>query len=263
MLSILILIISLLVGYGLYSGFVYLSLRKIGKVDLKLFSGPVSLMFVIQSILGWFLSLPIGLYIVHKKFKLSWGVSAKVIFASAIPSIVISILGVLIVHNFVFHAFHAVGASMSPNIKPADYLIISRSDYTKTLIEKIFNKDAKYIPDRGQVVVFRYPRDTSKIFIKRVVGLPGDHVVIKSGVVTIFNESVPAGFNPDSSYEKSGTMTLIDIDQTVANGSVFVIGDNRNPGASYDSREWGQLDTSYIIGNVAMRLLPIDNAKLF
>lgn len=184
------------------------------------------------------------------------------LFAAAFSWIVFPILIVLVLHNFVFQAYHVVGTSMSSTLQPSDYLIISKVGYSKALVERQFKKDIKYIPARGQIIVFHYPRDPTEVFVKRVVGLPGDHIVIKDGKVTIFNKNKPNGFNPDSSYEKSETQTLIDTDDTVAAGSVFVMGDNRTPGGSYDSREWGQLESSYIIGNAVLRLLPLDQAKV-
>ena len=115
---------------------------------------------------------------------------------------------------------------------------------------------------RGQIIVFHFPKDTSRVFVKRVVGLPGDRVVVKNGTVTIFNSGHKDGFNPDKTYETSDTTTLIDTDEVVQAGNVFVMGDNRSPNGSYDSREWGELPSSYIIGNAVLRLLPLDQAKV-
>jgi signal peptidase I len=93
--------------------------------------------------------------------------------------------------------------------------------------------------------------------------LPGDRVVIKDGTVTVYNQQSPGGFNPDSGYEPKGALTILDTDVVVQPGNYFVIGDNRNPGASFDSREWGQLPSSYVIGVVKYRLLPLDSARSF
>jgi len=170
---------------------------------------------------------------------------------------------VLILHNFVFQAFHVLGTSMVPTLHDTDYLIISKLGYTQTLLERTFgNKTALYLPSRGQIIVFHYPKDPTKVFVKRVVGEPGDHIVIKNGTVTIYNKQHPNGFNPDASYEKSDTQTLIDTDEVVQPGNLFVMGDNRTPGGSYDSREWGELPSSYIIGNAVLRLLPLDQVRI-
>jgi signal peptidase I len=169
---------------------------------------------------------------------------------------------VLILHNFVFQAYHVLGTSMVPTLHETDYLIISKLGYTGALIERTLGQNKQYIPQRGQIIVFRYPKDPTKVFVKRVVGLPGDRIQIKNGTVTIFNKAHPAGFNPDINYESKDTATLIDTDETVAPGNLFVMGDNRTPGGSYDSREWGELPSSYIIGNAVLRLLPLDQVKI-
>jgi signal peptidase I len=117
-------------------------------------------------------------------------------------------------------------------------------------------QNKQYIPARGEIIVFRYPKDPTKVFVKRVIGLPGDRIVIKNGSVTVFNKANPNGFNPDTKYEKSDTTTLIDTDEVVQAGNLFVMGDNRTPSGSYDSREWGELPSSYIIGHAVLRLAP-------
>jgi signal peptidase I len=175
--------------------------------------------------------------------------------------IIFPVAVVLILHNFVFQAYHVLGTSMVPSLHETDYLIISKVGYTQALIERMFHKDAQYIPSRGEIIVFRYPKDPSKVFVKRVVGLPGDRIVIKNGTVTIFNKANPNGFNPDTKYEKADTTTLIDTDEIVQDGNLFVMGDNRTPSGSYDSREWGELPSSYIIGHAVLRLLPLDQVK--
>jgi signal peptidase I len=185
------------------------------------------------------------------------------VFAAVFSWIIFPIAVVLILHNFVFQAYHVLGTSMVPTLHNTDYLIVSKLGYTENEIAHIFGHNSDYIPKRGEIIVFHYPKDPTKIFVKRVVGLPGDHIVIKNGTVTIYNTAHPNGFNPDVKYEAAGTQTLIDTDLVVQPGELFVMGDNRTPGGSFDSREWGELPSSYIIGNVVMRLLPLDQVKLF
>ncbi|HVQ43363.1 MAG TPA: signal peptidase I [Candidatus Saccharimonadia bacterium] len=184
------------------------------------------------------------------------------VFGAIFSWIIFPIAVVLILHNFVFQAYHVIGTSMVPTLHDADYLIVSKVGYTQALVERIFGQDKKYIPARGEVVVFRFPKDTSRVFVKRVVGLPGDRVVVKNGTVTVYNAAHSDGFNPDATYEAKDTPTLIDTDETVQPGNIFVMGDNRTPNGSYDSREWGELPSSYIIGNAVLRLLPLDQVKI-
>jgi signal peptidase I len=184
------------------------------------------------------------------------------IFGAIFSWIIFPVAVVLILHNFVFQAYHVIGTSMVPNLRDADYLIISKVGNTQAMIERTFGQDRKYIPPRGQIVVFKFPKDTSRVFVKRVIGIPGDRVVVKNGVVTVYNADHKDGFNPDANYETKETTTLIDTDEVVQPGNVFVMGDNRSPNGSYDSREWGELPSSYIIGNAVLRLLPLDQAKV-
>lgn len=187
-----------------------------------------------------------------------FGAGAAVLFSWVVFPVAV----VLILHYFVFQAYHVLGTSMVSTLHESDYLIISKVGYTTAMIERVFGKDHLYIPGRGEIIVFHYPKDPTKIFVKRVVGLPGDRVVIKNGQVNVFNKSSPNGFNPDTKYEAADTTTLIDTDETIQSGNVFVLGDNRSPGGSYDSREWGELPSSYIIGNAVLRLLPLDQVKI-
>ncbi len=183
------------------------------------------------------------------------------VFGAIFSWIIFPIGVVLILHNFVFQAYHVIGTSMVPNLHDADYLIISKVGNTQAALGRAFGQDAKYLPPRGQIIVFHFPKDVSRVFVKRVVGLPGDRVVVKNGTVSIYNAQHKDGFNPDKTYETAATTTLIDTDEVVQPGNVFVMGDNRSPNGSYDSREWGELPSSYIIGNAVLRLLPLDQAK--
>ncbi len=155
-----------------------------------------------------------------------------------------------------------VGTSMVSTLHDTDYLIISKLGYTQSLIERTLGQDKKYIPSRGQIIVFKFPKDTSRVFVKRVIGLPGDRVVVKNGTVTVYNPQHPNGFNPDTNYESKDTVTLIDTDEVVQSGNVFVMGDNRTPNGSYDSREWGEVPSADIIGDAVLRLLPLDQVKV-
>lgn len=169
---------------------------------------------------------------------------------------------VLILHFFVFQAFKVVGHSMDPTLSDDDYLIISKLDLTGGRIKSLFGSGS-YVPGRGEIIVFRFPRDQSLVFVKRVIGLPGDHVVVKDGQIRIYNQTHPQGFNPDSDHKTSGSVTSGSVDEVVPKGSVFVVGDNRTPNGSYDSRDWGLLSTNNIIGEAVFRLLPVNSPKFF
>ena len=183
----------------------------------------------------------------------------KVIFWGFINWVAAPLLIVFILHNFVFQAYHVDGSSMTPTLHTADYMIISKVENT---LAKLTGKS--YIPRRHQVVVFNYPQDPSLIFIKRVTALPGERVVVKNGTITVYNTEHPDGFSPDDdSFERSATYTEGDVDEVVPEGNIFVVGDNRLPSGSYDSREWGMLPSKDIIGNSVIRLLPLDGFRFF
>ena len=126
-----------------------------------------------------------------------------------------------------------------------------------------------YIPNRGDVIVFNakhlqnFDQDPNKQLIKRVIGLPGDRVVVSNGVLTVYNKQHPNGFRPDATlpYGKVIGDTEVDVDTVVPKDSVFVCGDNR--GDSYDSRYFGPVNTKDIVGKLAMRVLPLNKAKRF
>lgn len=148
---------------------------------------------------------------------------------------------------FVAEPFIVSGASMEPTFDTGEYLVVDRLSY--------HFED----PQRGEVIIFRYPKDPSKYFIKRIVGLPGETVDITDGQVTIKNKSYPQGFELDQSYirfprEDSGEMTL-------GADEYFVMGDNR--AASSDSRAWGALPRDNIIGRAFLRLFPLPKADVF
>lgn len=187
-----------------------------------------------------------------------WRQTLKTVGSHWLTSWVVVLALIVGMHYFVFSAYHVVGSSMVNTLHDGDYLIVSRLGHTAA---GIANHD--YIPGRGEIVVFHYPKQPTLDFVKRVVALPGERVVVRNCEVTVYNTEHPSGFNPDTNYELSGTCTEGDIDETVPAGNVYVLGDNRTPGGSSDSREWGFLPSQNIIGNAGLRLYPLDKLKIF
>ena len=170
---------------------------------------------------------------------------------------------IFFLHYFVFSAYHVIGSSMVSTLHDSDYLIIAKVNKTKSMVTR-----QPYIPAREQVIVFKYPKQPELEFVKRVVGLPGDRVVVREGLVRVYNSNHPEGLDPDSVHQINGTYTQGDpadnpIDVVVPNGNIFVMGDNRAPNASSDSREWGFVPADNIIGNVILRLYPFDKVRTF
>ena len=154
---------------------------------------------------------------------------------------IISFAIILPIRYYVAQPFIVSGESMQPNFQNAQYLIIDELGARSQ--------------QRGDVIVFHYPRDTKQYFIKRVIGLPGERVSINSGKITIYNAQNPSGTVLDeSAYLPAGTQTQVDVDETLASDEYFVLGDNR--AASFDSRFWGPVPTSDIVGRVVLRAFP-------
>lgn len=160
---------------------------------------------------------------------------------------VIALLVVIPIRTFVAQPFVVSGSSMVPTFQNADYLIVDEISYR-------FEE-----PARGDVIIFKYPKDQTKYFIKRVIGLPGETVVIQSNIVTIKNNKHPDGFTLSEPYVKNISENYMQT--TLKDGEYFVMGDNR--AGSSDSRFWGTLPRDLIIGRAFVRLLPIPEIDLF
>jgi len=161
---------------------------------------------------------------------------------------IIALVVVLIIRSFLFQPFFVEGSSMYPNFKNGDYLIIDELTYH--LRE----------PARGEVIVFHPPKTPSDFYIKRIIGLPNERVIIKDGQVIIYNNSHPNGFILDEAYLLDNK-TSGDTDVKLGNNEYFVLGDNRY--ASYDSRAWGVLYRDKIVGIVRLRIWPFNSVKAF
>lgn len=149
------------------------------------------------------------------------------------------------IRAFVAQPFIVSGSSMVPTFQNSQYLIVDQISYR-------FEH-----PERGDVVVFKYPNDTSKFFIKRIIGLPGEKVFIDGSKVTIQTVSGEM-LNLDEPYVRNESSNNLEIE--IKETEYFVMGDNR--AASSDSRYWGNLNEDFIIGKAFVRLLPFDSFGL-
>jgi len=164
---------------------------------------------------------------------------------------------------FLFQPFFVQGASMEPNFENNQYLIVNEFGYKQTTIgNDLFTiKPFKQL-GRQQVVVFRYPKNPSQFFIKRVIGLPGEKIEIKNNQVVIFNKENPNGFVLDeSAYLPASNKTTGDNVFTLKDNEYFVMGDNRM--FSSDSRVWGPVPESDIVGGALLRAWPLDKISIF
>ena len=156
--------------------------------------------------------------------------------------ILLALVIVVPIRYFLFQPFLVKGQSMEPTFQNSDYLIIDEISYR-------FRE-----PERGEVVVFKYPRNPSQRFIKRIIGLPGETVEIKDGEVIIIKDDKTQILD-ESSYLPESLKTPGNLRIALAENEFFVLGDNRR--LSADSRSWGPLSMENIIGRVFFRAWPI------
>lgn len=183
---------------------------------------------------------------------------------STIAVLLIAPLVALLLTAFVFQSYQVDGPSMETTLFNNDRLIVWKMPKT---IAKITGKH--YIPHRGDVIIFvedqltSYGQDPGKQLIKRVIALPGERLVVKDNKVTVYNKEHPNGFQPDKTLPYGNVIkeTSGDIDLVVPNNDVFVMGDNRPN--SLDSRAFGPVDTSDIVGKLVLRVWPAGKMKKF
>ncbi len=178
------------------------------------------------------------------------GTSAGSYIWEVIKFFILAVVVVAPIRFFIAQPFIVQGASMDPTFATGQYLIVDEITYR-------FDE-----PKRGDVIVLRYPKDPKKFFIKRLVGLPGDTLTIKNGVVSIATEEISESFVLDEPYVTySKTDNKDDEVITLSDNEYFVMGDNR--AASLDSRTWGVLPQDLIVGRALLRLFPINTASFF
>jgi len=168
-----------------------------------------------------------------------------------IKVVCISLAIILPIRYYLIQPFYVKGASMEPNFYDHEYLIVDEISYRfKT-------------PERGQVIVFRYPKNPQEYFIKRIIALPGEEVQIKDGKIIVYNKLNPEGLVLKEEYlpvdlettDNSGTKLEVGANE------YFVLGDNRN--ASKDSRSFGPVDKTFITGKVMFRGWPLNKITVF
>src|SRR5262245_218650 len=140
---------------------------------------------------------------------------------------------------FVYQPVKVEGGSMEPGLEDQERIFINKLVYRFESIE------------RGDIVVFHYPRDTRKSFIKRVIGLPGDHIRISAGRVYVNGIALPEPYVPQDYQDARSYSETI-----VPGNSYFVLGDHRN--SSNDSREFGPIHRSYIYGKAVFGYWPME-----
>lgn len=181
---------------------------------------------------------------------------------------------VLILRSFLFEPFRIPSASMMPTLLIGDFILVNKYDYgirLPVIHTKIIDNDT---PERGDIVVFRYPEDPSIPYIKRVIGLPGDHIAYRNKTVYINGvrmkqEDAGIYYGSGSGFVRGGLSRReeylddnihyilvnsqapsLEIEATVPAEHYFVLGDNRDN--SRDSRYWGFVPDENLVGRAVM-----------
>lgn len=186
------------------------------------------------------------------------GVVTTILILLAAPMIALVLIA------FVFQSYEVDGPSMETTLQNKDRLIINKIPRT---LAKITGKS--YIPKRGDIIIFvkhgaiDFDGSGEKQLIKRVVGLPGERVVVKDNKMIVYNAEYPDGFDPNTLDPHKGiaSTTPGSADFTVGKNEVFVSGDNRLN--SLDSRSFGPISSDDIVGKLAFRIFPLNKAESF
>lgn len=166
-------------------------------------------------------------------------------FFELIRYVVVALIVVFIVRTYIAQPFVVSGSSMYPTFEDREYLIVDEISY-------LFHD-----PERGDVVVFHYPKNPDQFFIKRIIGLPGEVVTIMGSTVVITDTN-----GVETVLEEPYVENISSNDQSykLNEDEYFVMGDNR--GASSDSRSWGNLPKENIVGQPFVRLFPASSITL-
>lgn len=180
-----------------------------------------------------------GIIMRHSFFKEVW---------ETVRFIIIALIIVIPIRIFIAQPFIVSGASMDPTFADGQYLIVDEISY-------YLNE-----PTRGDVVIFKYPKDPKKYFIKRIIGLPGENVVInKKGEVSVQqkgSDTIISLKEPYVHFSKNESDLL-----ALGEDEYFVMGDNRED--SYDSRMWGPVKRNFLVGKALVRLFPFTQVDIF
>ena len=172
-------------------------------------------------------------------------------------------VGAWLINLFVFRSFNVDGPSMENTLHTGDRLIVNRLPVSWSHL-----RGNAYSPERGQVIVFKNPHwqpgRSDEYIVKRVIAYGGERVVLKNGVLKVHNSEYPDGFEVDAAYPGALLPTDGEVDTTVPDGEIFVAGDHRQAGYSFDSRNGlGTIPLEDIVGPVLFRVYPFTKVEVF
>lgn len=183
-----------------------------------------------------------------------------------LEALLLALVALLVLQSAISN-FRVEGASMYPTLASGEYLIVNRLVYLRVDAERLARivpfwkaapadespRAAARSPQRGEVVVFNYPLDPTKDFVKRVVGLPGELVEVRAGTVYIDGAPLPEPYLRRTDHSSAAPLRL-------GPEEYYVIGDNRP--SSNDSRSWGAVPAELILGKVWVVYWPFSAMKL-
>lgn len=163
-----------------------------------------------------------------------------------LQSIAVALFTTFFVTTFIFSTAVVEGNSMAPTLKDQDRLIVNKFE---TLL-----KTEEY--KRGDLIVFESPLENDqRLFIKRVIGLPGETINIMDGDLYVNEMKIEEPYLPEDAYTEP---LIYGTDHLIAPNELFVVGDNRQPNKSNDSRSFGSISFDHVEGKIVLRIFPLD-----
>lgn len=185
----------------------------------------------------------------HEKMRSSRKEEIRDTLTEVIKIFILAAAVILPIRMFLIQPFYVKGASMEPNFHENEYLIV----------DKVTPRFREY--QRGEAIVFRYPPSERKYLIKRIIGLPGERVVIHNRAITIYNTKHQDGLLLNEDTYNPYLLRDEDFDVTLAPDEFYVLGDNRP--LSFDSELFGPIKAKNITGRVFFRGWPIERIEVF
>ena len=158
--------------------------------------------------------------------------------------------------NLTLQNYVVRGDSMIPNYVSDQRVLVLKFSYIENILPKdIVNNNSYYLepfdPRRGDIVVFKYPSNVKRKFVKRIIGLPGDNISIRNGFVFVNNIKIKEPYLESDKYRSYDNFGPVTVDPN----HIFVLGDNRR--VSNDSRNWGQVNYDFVIGKPFIKYWPL------